>query len=343
MRPANLDGPGRAALRDQILERLGAMPDVTSVASVGSVPFVTNWYRFVHFESNEGRKRVAARFNRVGPGFFATISTPVIAGRDFNAAIDTTGSPRVAVVNQAFVQKHLDGTAPIGLEFRPDGQTAGVPGDTAYRIVGVVGNTKHGSLREPFDPMVYVSESQVAEPGAFVNIFIRPTVAGAAIAPRVRSTLAEVNSAVAYHFHDVGRTRLDSIAQDRLMALLCGAFAVLGGVLAIVGVYGVMAYSLSRRRSEIGVRLALGAGRLAIIRMAVGEAAIVIAGGVAAGTAIALAVRGVAASQLFGLTPGDPATFAAAIGLLFIVGLGAAYLPASRASKTDPTVALRHE
>jgi ABC-type antimicrobial peptide transport system permease subunit len=127
------------------------------------------------------------------------------------------------------------------------------------------------------------------------------------------------------------------------MAVLCGAFAVLGGLLAVVGVYGVMAYTLTRRRAEIGVRLALGAGRPAILRMAIGEAAVVVGAGVAAGTAAAIATARLAESLLYGLTPLDPSTFAVAIGTLSGVAMIAAYLPANRASRTDPTIALRHD
>ena len=316
MRPANLPGPARAHHRDEFLRRLREAPGVANVATVASVPLVANWWRSVYFQNEGGWKRAMGRFNRVSAGYFDTLGTPMIQGRDFDPAADVPASPRVAIVNQAFVHSFLAGVAPIGLEFRPEGATTGEPGPTTVRIIGVVGNTKHGGLREEFPPIVYVAESQLAEPSPFLNIFIRPRASGPAVIDQVRSVIPQVNGRIAFHFHDVGQIRLESIAQDRLMAVLCGAFAVLGGVLAVVGVYGVMAYTLTRRRAEIGVRLALGAGRPAILRMAIGEATVVVIGGVVVGTVAALAAGRLAESMLFGLTPLDPPTFVIAIGAL---------------------------
>jgi putative ABC transport system permease protein len=343
MRSLNLAGSARATLRDRILQHLREVPGIEHVATVASVPFVGNWYRRVYFKTDDGLKGAMGRFNRVSPGYFHTVATPVLQGRDFDATIDTPSSARVAIVNRAFAHTHFGDAPPIGLEFRPEGARGGEPGDTTFQIVGVVGDTKHGSLREPFDPIVYVSESQLAEPGPFVNIFVRPRSPEVPVADDVRVAVSSVNSGLAFHFHDVGRVRLESIAQDRLMALLCGGFAMLGAVLATIGVYGVMTYSLARRRSEIGVRMALGAGITAIIRMVIGEAALVVGAGVIAGAAVAAATARTAAAQLYGLAPHDLPTFAGAIGLLFAVAMAAAYLPASRAARTDPTVALRHE
>jgi putative ABC transport system permease protein len=343
MRPLGLSGPARAALRQELLQKLRELPGVEAAATVGSVPFGANWYREVFFDAPGGQKRAMNRFNRVGPGYFRTIATPILHGREFDAATDTPSSPRVAVVNQTFVRKHLDGASPLGLEFRPEGARGGEPGDTTYRIIGVVGDTKHGSLREPFDPFVYIADTQVAEPSQFANIFIRPKIPHVPIADDVRAVLGAVSPGLSFHFHDFGQARLDSIAQDRLMALLCGGFALLGAVLATIGVYGVMAYSLARRRSEIGVRLALGAGRTAILQMVIREAALVVGVGVLAGLALAAATSRLAGAQLYGLEPLDRATFGGAVILLFGVAMAAAYLPANRAARTDPTIALRLE
>jgi ABC-type antimicrobial peptide transport system permease subunit len=190
---------------------------------------------------------------------------------------------------------------------------------------------------------VFVAESQLAEPSPFLNIFIRPRAASEATYAGVRATIARLHPSLAFHFHDVGQVRLESISQDRLMAMLCGAFAILGAMLATIGVYGVMAYSVARRRNEIGVRLALGAGGTAILRMILGEATRVVGVGVAVGGAVALASSRLAASRLYGLEPWDPLTLTTAIVTLFAVALLAAFLPAQHASRTDPTAALRHE
>jgi predicted permease len=343
MRPVNLSGPARAALRDELLSRLRASPEVVHAATVASVPFVGNWWRNVYLRNGDGFARAMGRFNRVSAGYFATVGTPVLHGRDFDPRTDTGGSPRVAIVNEAFARKFLADGSPLGIELRPEGARGGEPGATAFRIVGVVGNTKHGGLREPFDPIVFVAESQLGEPPPFLNIFIRPRATPEATYAGVRATIAQLNPSLAFHFHDVGQVRLESISQDRLLAMLCGAFAILGAILATIGVYGVMAYSVARRRNELGIRLALGADHTQILRMVLGEATRVVGIGVAIGGAVALASSRLAASHLYGLEPSDPLTLTTAIVTLFGVALAAAFLPAQRASRMDPTAALRHD
>lgn len=344
MRPLRLNGAARATLRDDILRRLRETPGVAGVATVTSVPFVGNWWRNVYFPAEGGgHSRVMTRFNRVSGGYFATVSTPLVAGRDFDPAIDTPTALRVAIVNQAFVEKHLHGATALGVEFRPEGAKDGEPGALIFRIIGVVGNTKHGGLREDFDPFVYVAESQMAEAGAYFNFFLRSRRSAASLMPAVRAAMPQINAGMAFHFHDVGQVTRETIAQDRLMALLCGAFAVLGAVLATIGVYGVMAYTLARRRAEIGVRLALGASRPAIVRMVIRQTVLVVTAGVIAGTLIALAGSRVAASLLYELEPADPVTYLAAGLSLLAVALTAAYIPAYRVSRTNPTIALRQD
>src|SRR6185503_14865731 len=341
MRALDLSGPERSVMRDAIVRNLRELPDVASVATVASVPFVGNWWRSVYVTGPGGTTRAMGRFNRVSPGYFETVGTPLVIGRDFDAAIDTPSAPRVAVVNQTFVRKYLEEGTPIGAEFRPEGARNGEPGATPFRVIGVVKDTKHGSLREEFDPIVYVAESQLAESSSYLNIFIRPRTPGPAVTDGIRSALTRSSSRLAFHFHDVGEITLESIAQDRLLALLCGAFAVVGAVLATVGVYGVIAYSVARRRSEIGVRLALGARRASIVRLVISEAAGVVGIGAVVGMALAAITARLAGAKLYGLDAFDPATLFLATALLFTSGLVAAYLPAIRASRTNPTVALR--
>ena len=241
MRALNLAGPARSTLRDEIVRRIRDLPDVANAATVVSVPFVGNWYRPLFLPGTDGHKRVQPRFNRVSAGYFDTMSTPIIAGRDFDAS-DVPSSPRVAIVNNTFVREHLGDAQPIGLEFRPGGPR-GEPGPTVFRIVGVAGDTKHGNLREAFGPIVYVSESQVAEASQYLNIFVRMRGSIQTVRPEVSRAVAGANARMSFHFHDVDEIRRNSLGQERLMALLCGAFALLGGVLATIGVYGVIAYS----------------------------------------------------------------------------------------------------
>ena len=204
----------------------------------------------------------------------------------------------------------------------------------------MVKNAKYGSLREEFRPVVYLAESQQDAPGAFAQFLIRGRSPAGTLRPAVARTLA-AQPGVAFHFHDFQAQIRYSLRQDRLMATLCGFFAVLGALLAAIGVYGVNAYAVAQRTNEIGLRVALGADRRAILAMILREASGLVAAGLLAGAAVAVLAARAVRSMLFGLQPDDPATFLAAVLLLAIAALAASYLPARRAAQVDPMVALR--
>jgi predicted permease len=330
----------RAAVRGTLLERLRALPDVENVATLSSVPMVTSSYRYVFVDGPNGVTRHMSRFNRVSDRYFATLGTPLVAGRDFDAG-DTPSSPIVLIVNEAFAAQVFGGANPIGITIRLEGQRR-QPGAPAT-IVGIVGNAKHGSLREDFPAIGYVAESQTPMLGTSFNFVVRGRIPPAPLRAAVGRAIEQASPGALFHFHDFQEQIRYSIRLDRVMATLCGFFALLGAMLAAIGVYGVTAASVGQRVTEIGVRLAMGATPRRIVRLILGEGLTVLLIGLAGGVAVAWLASSAAQGLLFGLTPGDPPTLAAAATLLGLVGLAAILSPAVRAARLEPTRALRAE
>jgi predicted permease len=328
------------AFRKELLARVRAIPGVEAAASASTIPIAGRRYENVFLEGPEGRRKELAYSNKVSAGYFETLGTALVAGRDFDDR-DTPTSPGVVVVNQAFVHKILPGTEPVGTTFRLEG-VSGEPGPSV-QVVGIVENTKYGDLREEFKPIVYVADSQQERQPTFDPILIRSPMTPAALIPHVSRAIEAAHTDISFHFHDFQEQVRHSILQDRLMATLCGFFAILAAVLAVVGVYGVMSYSVAQRTVEIGIRLALGAARRSITALILREALLLLAAGLLLGLALTAAAGRVAGTMLFALQPGDPATLAAACVLLTAAACAAGYLPARRASRTDPLLTLRRE
>jgi predicted permease len=338
--PLGLPVEQRTVVKRDLLDRLRALPEVEDVSTLSSVPMVTSSYRYVFVDGPNGLSRQMTRFNRVSDRFFATMETPIVAGRDFDAR-DTPASPLALIVNEAFVQRVFGGANPLGITLRLEGARQ-QPGTPAI-IVGIVRNAKHGSLREDFPPIGYLAESQNAGPGTSQNFLLRGRIPPVALKPVVSRAIAQAQPGALFHFHDFQEQVRYSIRLDRVMAMLCGFFGVLGGVLAAIGVYGVTASSVGQRTTEIGVRLALGATSRRIVRLILSEVLLVLAIGLTTGVAIAWSSSAVAEGMLFGLTPGDPLTLALAAALLAVVATLSCLAPALRASRLEPTRALRSE
>jgi hypothetical protein len=263
----------------------------------------------------------------------------IVSGRDFDSS-DTAASRRVALVNETFVRRYLTGN-PMGAAVR----TVAEPGypEAVYEIIGVVGDTKYSSLREAVQPIAFVPIGQHPSPRAWPNIVIRSSGPPAAAIAAVRRAIAELRPNMSSGFTVFDTQVRDGLLPERLLAWLAGGFGILAAVLAAIGVYGVISYMVVRRRHEIAIRLALGAGRARVIRLVLGQMSVLVAIGLACGAAVAtLAARG-APALLFGLTPRDPATFLEAIGLVSAIALVACAIPAFRASRVDATAALRSE
>ncbi len=277
--------------------------------------------------------------NRVSAGFFGTLGIPFVAGRNFDDR-DTLAAPPVAVVNEAFVQKYFAGRVPLGRTFQL-GVGPGEP-DPSYEIVGVVRNTAYRDLRDPFEPIIFFSSTQEPEPGP-MTVVLRGRRGAASLVTPVTQAIAGVDPRILIDFRMLDAQIRDSLVRERLMAALSVFFAALAVLLAAIGLYGVMSYSVSRRKTEIGIRLALGAGRGRIAGLIVRETAWLVAIGAALGLGLAVAAGRAAASLLFGVTPGDAATLAAAAAAMAAVALVASLLPARRAARLDPTGALREQ
>jgi ABC-type antimicrobial peptide transport system permease subunit len=216
--------------------------------------------------------------------------------------------------------------------------------DPVYQIVGLVKNTKYYELREDFTPICFLPMAQDDELGAGRATFVVRTKAPMGeVMTAVKAAVAEVSPGIGIEFHALAGQLHDSLMRERLMATLSGVFGLLAGLLATMGIYGVIAYMVARRRNEIGVRMALGADRGQVIRLVLRESGLVLAAGLSAGAFLALATGRAAATLLFGLKPHDPGTLLAAMALLGMVTIAASYGPARRAAALEPMAALRDE
>jgi predicted permease len=328
-----------ADVHRELVERLRAIPGVVSAAEVNIMPLSGNGWNELCYTDADTKKQISM-FNGVGPGYFQTMGTELLAGRDFDQR-DTPGSPRVAIVNEAFAKRFFGGANPVGRTFLVEGNAG--EQDDRYQIVGLVRNTKYREVREDFSPISYVAGSQQKDAGDDAQIVLRTALPFGELSRAVKMAAAGVSPAISIEFTVLTKQLNDTLLRDRLMATLAGAFGVLAGLLATIGLYGVIAYMVARRRNEIGIRVALGANRAEVIGLVLKEAGMLLGIGLLIGGGLALWAGRAAASLLFGLKPGDAVTMAAAMALLAAVSLAASYAPARRAAKMEPMQALREE
>lgn len=329
----------RVAYKRDLLERTRAIPGVLSAADVAIVPMGGGgWNENISIPS-AGMKRKVANFNQVSPGYFQTVGTTLISGRDFNDH-DTPQSPLVSIVTETFCRKFLNGGNPVGLTLAV-AQQGGKP-DLVYRIVGLVKDTKYYALRDEFTPIVFVSGTQDAHPDTQASLMIRTDQISSAVVS-LKGVMAQINPAIVLKFRVFETLIRDGLLRERLMAALSGFFAFLATVLSMIGLYGVISFMVVRRRNEIGIRMALGADGRLILKMILREAASLLSAGLAIGAVLALAAGTAARALLYGLRPSDPLTLVMAVGGIAAVAMLASYLPAHRAASVDPMQALREE
>jgi predicted permease len=330
----------RAAYTEELLESVRRVPGVASAAASRIVPLSGNgWTQNVLIDHSSTGGKLSSRFNSVTPGYFQTLSIPLLSGRDFDQG-DTATSPKVAIVNESFARLLLAGANPIGRTF---GLKIGNSPETTYQIVGVANDTKYFDLREQFTPIAFLAASQDDNPRQRTHLLIRSNQESAALISTVRSSIGQASPDIGIDFHVFKTQVQESLVRERLMATLSGLFGFLAVLLATIGLYGVIAYMVTRRRNEIGIRMALGADGRSVVAMIMREAAILLAIGLAAGLMLAGAAATAARALLFGLRPRDPVTFIMAPAILAVVALTASYLPAHRVAGLDPMSALREE
>ncbi|HWW86631.1 MAG TPA: ABC transporter permease, partial [Vicinamibacterales bacterium] len=329
---------------NDILARLSALPGVDSAALTYVVPISgTGWNDRIVIDGK--KQKTFSDFNTVSAGYFATVGTPIIMGRGFDDRRDTAGSEKVAVVSETFARTFFAGPNPIGQVFQVE---EGEP-RPLYQIVGVAKDAKYEDLREQFPPIVFLPTSQsdsgaAAEgPPRFDTVVLRSRAPLTTITAEVTTAVAAMNPSIGLEFETMRNQVSQSLAREKLMATLSGLFGGLAALIAAIGLYGVMSYMVTRRRSEIGIRMALGADRREIIRMVMREAGLLVGSGIALGLVAAIVAARAAMTLLFGLTPGDPSTLIMAAAGFGVVALVASYLPAIRASRLQPTEALRQE
>jgi len=337
----NYPAARRGAFYREVLDRLRATPGVVGAASVDIVPISgSGWNDSIEILGESSKDRMVPWFNRVSSGYFQTMGTPLLAGRDFDDH-DIPSSTEVAIVNQEFSKKFLGGKSPVGKQFR---MLVG-PGEPqhVYQIVGLIRNSKYRSLREKIVPTVFVAASQNKEPGTGTHFILRSALPMGSVLPAVKKTILDQNASASVQFQVFKSQVQESLLKERLMATLSGFFGFLAAILATVGLYGVISYMVARRRNEIGIRIALGASGANVMNLVLREAAMLIVTGLVIGSALAIAVARTASSLLYGLKPGDPWTVGLADALLAAVALFASLLPALRAARLEPMIALREE
>jgi len=337
----------RPRLLEQVLAATAQVPGVAR-AGLSAIPPMSGmgWNNFVEVP---GGAKVSQRdsvvwFNAVTPGWFATYGTTLVNGRDFTAT-DRKGAPAVVIVNQAFVTKFLPGANPLGRTLRQPsygfgGNDQPVP---TWQIVGVVANAAYRTPREPDPPTLYLpfDQSEMRE-APFATLTVRSALDNPALLTKsVAAAIGTVNPRLALTFLPMTEQISGLVVRERLVAMLAGFFGGLALLLAAIGLYGITSYGVSRRRTEIGIRMALGADAAAVVRLVLSRAALLVGLGVVIGAALSLWASTFVASLLYGLTPRDPITLVGAAATLAAVGAFAAWLPARRAARIDPIEVLR--
>ncbi|HXW08111.1 MAG TPA: ABC transporter permease [Vicinamibacterales bacterium] len=342
---SGLDAEALRAMYRETVVRLSATAGVRA-ASVSQVTPIwgggTEFSVFVQpTGSVERRETRSVYINWVSPGYFAATGTPIYSGRDFTWR-DTPSSSKVAIVNRAMARQYFGTDRPLGARIESRDET--------FEIVAVAGDAKYLDVREAIQPTVYLHWAQQRDEhllqqnvrgGQFaIRSDLPPRSLETAAREAMRSVLPSMAITKMWTLEDQLNA---SIVRERLLSLLSGGFAVTGLLLAAIGLYGVMAYSVARRTHEIGIRMALGAQPARIAGMVTREALLLTSGGIAAGIAAAFLLSGTLRALLYGLTPTDAPTALAVAAVMMLAGLSAAYLPSRRATHIDPTVALRTE
>jgi putative ABC transport system permease protein len=328
----------QVAFMQQVTSGLSEIPGVESAGIVNSLPFGGGFgSRYFQIEGRPPQppgQGLNANFNLSGPGYFRTLGIPVLRGRDFSDQ-DTQGRPEVAIINAEMARQFWPDEDPLGQRIRI--------GDSPWRtIIGVVGDTRQSKLDvEPRQEMFY---PLLQSPSLFMTLTVRtsgePKEFVSAVRDRIRSMDANLPL---YSIRTMNERLAESVAPQRLTLLLMALFAIVAIMLAAIGIYGVISYNVAQRTHEIGIRMAIGAKTSDVLRLFVRQGMALAALGMALGLGAALSLTRLMASLLYGVSARDPMTFTVVTLLLALVAFAACYIPARRATRVDPIVALRHE
>jgi len=330
---------GQIAFYDRLIERLRAIPGVRAAGTGRPLPLQGHEMRAA-FDIEERRAAAPDRPRSdiaiVTPGYFGAMGIPLLKGRDFSER-DAAGSLLVLVVNEAFARKYFPGEDVIGKRIQ-----SGAGPIVMREIVGVVGDAKQAALGMDPDPIYYFPYKQL--PWGLGTIVLRTAVRPADLESAVRAELAGLDRQAAVHQFQTGEDlSARATAGIQFPMVLMGSFAAIALLLTVTGLYGVLSYTVARRRREIGVRIALGAGRWEVLGLVLRDAGLLVIAGLILGSAGALGAGRLLGSTVYGVRPGDPLILACACCIMVITSLAAAYVPARRAASVDPMQALRSE
>jgi putative ABC transport system permease protein len=341
LRRTGLTDKQRPEMFERLRDALAVVPGVESAAvSVVTPVGGSVWNNLITVPGYDAPERDrSSHFNRVTTDYFKTTGTSILSGRDI-AASDRLGAPRVAVVNETFVAKYFKGQNPLGKTF-----TIGTtpPRASTVEIVGVVADAKYRSLREPPPPTTYVAWAQEETANSQARIGIRVNGFPNAFRAVALGAILSVEKEAVVDFRTLAEDVNAAVTQERLIASLSAFFGGLALLLAAIGLYGVMSYTVARRRNEIGIRMALGAEPAKVMRLVLGHVALITMVGVAVGAAASMGLGRFVNSLLFELVATDTTMVVIAAVTLGVAATLAGYIPARRAARVDPMLALREE
>ncbi|HYP07005.1 MAG TPA: ABC transporter permease [Bryobacteraceae bacterium] len=332
--------PAIRPLQEQILQRVGSVPGVETVSTTTNVPLSgSSWMLYTTIPgSADPNKSHSPQFTWVRPNYFRAMRIPLLAGRDISAQ-DTAESAKVLVVNEEFVKQLLGGGNPIGRMVKSLAEP-GFP-EATYQVVGVVGNTRYANLREGMPPIAYASELQNPQWGAGTSLLVKSSAPTAQITGAIRQALAESFPAARVEQISLEGVVSERVVRERLLAWLSGFFGLVALGLAVIGVYGVISHAAARRRTEVGIRLALGAGRGHVLGLFLRRVAILLGVGLGLGLTSSYALARVTATLLYGIRASDPVVYVvAAVALAGVAGF-AALAPSARAARLNAVDSLR--
>jgi putative ABC transport system permease protein len=345
LRRTGVGADGYQLLLDRIRDAVGAAPGIEAAAVAALTPVSgTTSTQAVIVPGYEGSRRDRnVFFNAVSEDFFRAIGQPLIAGRALTRSDSRPSAPAAMVVNEAFARKFFGGQNPVGRTVTIEEYTRNNT-DMPFEIVGMVADAKYRSLRDPVSPTIYTPLARGGNPGSFLRMPIKTTAASPMSArDTVLATIAAIDKDVIVDLKTFDEDLSGNVLQERLIASLSAFFGALALLLAALGLYGVMSYSVSRRTNEIGIRMALGAEPDRVVRLVLGRVAIITIGGLIAGAAASVGAGRFINALLFNLATSDATMIAATAITLTTTATIAGYLPARRAARIDPTVALRDQ